>query len=50
MYLLVDTVNGLKIVVSNKRNFFNGNYAVQFCGTREECRAEKKRLEALTTD
>lgn len=45
-YLVVDTYNGLKIVVCNQKNFFNSDYAVQFCGTMSECKAEIKRLNA----
>lgn len=43
-YLVVDTYNGLKIVVCNQKNFFNSDYAVQFCGTMLEYKAELKRL------
>lgn len=43
-YLLVDTADGLKIVVANNKNYFNSDYAVQLVGTKEECKAEMKRL------
>lgn len=43
-HLVVDTAEGLKIVKATERNYFNSNYAVQFCGTLEECKAEKVRL------
>lgn len=43
-HLLVDTANGLKIVKATEKNYFNSNYAVQMCGTLEECKAMKKQL------
>ncbi len=43
-HLLVDTATGLKIVQATPRNFCNSNYAVQLVGTKEECKAEMKRL------
>jgi len=46
-HLLVDTETGLRIVKANCRNFFNHGYAVQFVGTEEQCKAEKKRLKNL---
>ncbi len=46
-HAVVDTEAGLKIVVNNARNFFNSNYAVQFCGTLEQCQAELKRLRSM---
>ena len=47
-HLVVDTTNGLKIVLATEKNFFSSKYAVQFCGTLAQCEAEKKRLQNLT--
>ena len=47
-HLLVDTESGLRIVKATSQNFYSSKYAVQFCGTLEQCKAEKKRLEMLT--
>lgn len=47
-HLVVDTANGLRIVKATQKNFFNSDYAVQFTGTEEQCKAEVKRLKALT--
>jgi hypothetical protein len=47
-HLVVDTETGLKIVKATQRNFFNSDYAVQFAGSEEQCKAEKRRLLALS--
>ena len=46
-HLVVDTENGLRIVLNNTRNYFSSSYAVQFIGTLAECKAEVKRLREL---
>lgn len=48
IYLLVDTETGLRIVQATQRNYFNSAYAVQFVGTLDQCKAERKRLRSLT--
>lgn len=46
-HMVVDTANGLKIVVANQRNFYFGEYAVQFVGSKESCKTEMKRLKDM---
>ena len=48
-HMVVDTMNGLKIVRANSRNFFSSSYAVQFVGSEDECKKELKRLKNLCT-
>jgi hypothetical protein len=43
-HLLVDTVDGLRIVKATEANYFYSDYAVQMVGTKSECEAEKQRL------
>jgi hypothetical protein len=48
--MVVDSARGLEIVRATYRNYLNGNFAVQYVGSVQECKQEKARLKQLEFD